>query len=39
MGSESGFGPPADSADADRTVEIIASDALDPMEVTVPLGE
>jgi uncharacterized cupredoxin-like copper-binding protein len=41
MGSEFGFGQPADSADADRTVEIIASDDLtfDPAEVTVSPGE
>jgi uncharacterized cupredoxin-like copper-binding protein len=41
MGSEFSFGEPADPADADRTVEIIASDDLtfDPAEVAVSPGE
>jgi plastocyanin len=41
MESDFSFGAPADSADADRTVEIIASDDLtfDPAEMTVSPGE
>jgi uncharacterized cupredoxin-like copper-binding protein len=41
MESEFSFGAPADSADADRTVEIIASDDLtfDPAEISVAPGE
>jgi uncharacterized cupredoxin-like copper-binding protein len=41
MESEFSFGQPADSADADRTVEIVASDDLtfDPAEVAVSPGE
>lgn len=41
MESEFGFGQPADPADADRTVEIIAADdfTFDPAEVTVSPGE
>ncbi len=41
MESEFGFGQPADPADGDRTVEIIAADdfTFDPAEVTVSPGE
>jgi uncharacterized cupredoxin-like copper-binding protein len=39
--AEFSFGEPADSADADRTVEIVASDDLtfDPAEIAVSPGE
>ena len=41
MGSEFAFGEPADPAEADRTIEIVASDDLtfDPADVTVSPGE
>lgn len=40
-GSEDTFGSPADPADADRIVEIVATDdfAFDPADVTVTAGE
>lgn len=41
QGMEFAFGEPADPADADRTVEIVASDDLsfDPANLTVTVGE
>jgi uncharacterized cupredoxin-like copper-binding protein len=41
MGSEFAFGQPADPTEADRTIEITASDELtfDPAEITVSPGE